>query len=136
MLLDFEKPSIAYTSQEIIGMTKEKFQKMDIELGELWEPIVPLCNAKNNTRNELTPIHLKKLEIDGNALLEGSKTFALKLDKETMVAKISKGFDNIASNDDLILKVASKSHPTIPSYKLFEIIIKDSFRRSKEFEVT
>jgi hypothetical protein len=88
---------------------------MDIELGELKEPIAPLCNAKNDTWNGLTCIHLKRPEIDGNTLLEGTKIFALELNEETSVAKISRGFDNIASNDDLTLKITSKSLPTIPS---------------------
>jgi cellulose biosynthesis protein BcsQ len=52
------------------------------------------------------------------------------------VAKISRGFDNIASNDDLTLKVTSKSLPSIPSHKLFEMIVRDSFSRNKEFEIT
>ena len=30
-------------------MTKSRLQKMDIELGDLREPIAPLCNAKNDT---------------------------------------------------------------------------------------
>jgi cellulose biosynthesis protein BcsQ len=109
---------------------------MDIELGDLREPIAPLCNAKKDTWNGLTRIHLKRPEIDWNALLEGSRIFALELDKETTVAKISRGFDNIASNDDLTLKVTSKSLPSIPSHKLFEMIVRDSFSRNKEFEIT
>jgi hypothetical protein len=79
-LLNFEKPTIAYTSQEIIDMTKTRLQKMDIELGELKEPIAPLCNAKNDTWTGLMHIHLKSPETDGNALLEGAKIFALELD--------------------------------------------------------
>jgi hypothetical protein len=109
---------------------------MDIELGELREPIAPLCNAKNDTWNGLTRIHLKRPEIDGNALLDGTRIFALELDEETIVAKISRGFDNIASNDDLTLKVTSKSLSTIPSHKLLEMIVRDSFSRNKEFEIT
>jgi hypothetical protein len=81
-------------------------------------------------------VHLKKPEIDGNALLEGTKIFAMELDKETTVVKISRGSDSIASNDELTLKITSKSLPTVPSHKLFESIIRDSFRRSKEFKVT
>jgi hypothetical protein len=52
------------------------------------------------------------------------------------VAKISRGFDNIASNDDLTLKVTSKSLSSIPSHTLFEMIVRDSFNRNKEFEIT
>jgi hypothetical protein len=127
ILLNFEKPAVAYTNQEITDMTQTRLQKMDIELGELREPIAPLCNAKNNTWNGLMRIHLKRLEIDGNALLDGTRIFALELDEETIVAKISRGFDNIASNDDLTLKVTSKSLSTIPSHKLLEMIVRDSF---------
>jgi hypothetical protein len=127
ILLNFEKPAVAYTNQEITDMTQTRLQKMDIELGELREPISPLCNAKNNTWNGLMRIHLKRLEIDGNALLDGTRIFALELDEETIVAKISRGFDNIASNDDLTLKVTSKSLSTIPSHKLLEMIVRDSF---------
>jgi hypothetical protein len=29
-------------------MTITRFQKMNIELGELCEPIAPLCNSKND----------------------------------------------------------------------------------------
>jgi hypothetical protein len=117
-------------------MTKTKLQRMDIELGELWEPIEPLCNARNDTWNGLMYIHLKRPEIDGNELLEGTRIFALELDEETTMAKISRGFDNIASNDDLTLKVTSKSLPTILSHTLFEMIVTDSFSRNKEFEIT
>ena len=49
ILLNFEKPTTAYTSQEIIDMTQARLQKMDIELGDLREPIAPLCNAKKDT---------------------------------------------------------------------------------------
>jgi hypothetical protein len=52
------------------------------------------------------------------------------------MAKISRGFDNIASNDDLTLKIASKSLITIPPHTLLEMIVRNSFRRNKEFEIT
>jgi hypothetical protein len=69
--LNFEKPLVPYTSQEIIDMTKTKLQKMSMELGELREPIALLCNSKTDTWNGITRVHIKYLEIDGNALLEG-----------------------------------------------------------------
>ena len=64
ILLNFAKPATTYSNQEITDMTKERFQKMDIELGELYEPIAPLYNFKNNTWNGITRIHLKRPEID------------------------------------------------------------------------
>jgi hypothetical protein len=109
---------------------------MGIELGELREPIAPLCNSKNDTWNEIRRVHLKKPEVDGNALLEGTRIFALELEEETTVAKISRGFDNIAVNDNLTVKIISKSLSTMPSHRLFELLVRDSFHRCKEFEVT
>jgi hypothetical protein len=60
-------------------MTKERFLKMNIELGELHEPISPLCNSKKDTWNGPIRVHFKKLETDGNALLVGIKIFSLEL---------------------------------------------------------
>ena len=136
ILLNFEKPVIAYTSLEVTEMTKTRFQKMSIELGELREPIAPLCNSKTNTWNGITRVYLKTPEVDSNALLEGTRIFSLELDKETTVAKVSRGFDSIAANDDLTLKVSSKALPTMPAHKLFENIVRESFRCNKEYEIT
>jgi hypothetical protein len=58
-------------------MTKTRFHKMGIELGELREPIAPLCNSKNDTWNGITRVHIKMHELDGNAMLEGTQIFAL-----------------------------------------------------------
>jgi hypothetical protein len=71
-----------------------------------------------------------------NALLAGIRIFALALDEKTTVAKVSQGFDSIASNEDLILKVTSKSLSNLPLHKLFELFIKDNFRQCKQFEMT
>jgi hypothetical protein len=109
---------------------------MDIELGELREFIVLLCNAKNDTWNGLIRIHLKHPETDGNTLYEGTRIFALELDKDTTIAKISRGFDSIAANEDLTLKIMSKSLSQLPTHKLFDMIIRDDFRHSKEFKIT
>jgi hypothetical protein len=136
ILLNFEKPTTAYNSQEITEMTITRFQKMNIELGELCEPIAPLCNSKNDAWNGLTHVHLKRPELDGNALLEGTRIFALELDEETTIAKVSRGFDAIAANVELTLKISSKSLPNLPTHKLFELMVRDSFKRNKEFEIT
>ena len=136
ILLNFEKPTIAYNSQEITDMTKARFLKMEIELGELCEPIAPLCNSKNDAWNGLTRVHLKNPIIDGNALLEGTRIFALELNEETTIAKISRGFDAIAANDELTLKISSKSLINVPAYQLLDVVVLDSFRCSKEYEIT
>jgi hypothetical protein len=136
ILLNFAKPTTTYNSKEIIVMTKERFQKMEIELGELCEPIAPLCNSKSDAWNGITRVHLKNPETDGNALLEGTCIFVLELDKETTIAKVARGFDRVAANDELTLKITSKSMSSLPAHKLFESIIRESFKRNKEFEIT
>jgi hypothetical protein len=120
ILLNFAKLATTYSSQELTDMTKERFQKMDIELGELYEPIAPLCNLKNDAWNIITRIHLKRPEIDGNTLLEGTRIFALELDEETTIAKISRGFDRVVANDELTLKIANKSLANQLAHKLLE----------------
>ena len=136
ILLNFEKPTTTYNSQEIIEMMKARFHKMDIELGELSEPIAPLCNSKNDAWNGITRVHFKNPEQDGNTLLEGTRIFALELDEETTIAKISRGFDAIAANDELTTKISSKSLIQVPTHKLFEMIVRDSFMRNKKYEIT
>jgi hypothetical protein len=136
ILMNSAKPSIVYNSQEVIAMTKARFQKMDIELGELYEPIASLYNSKNDAWNSITRIHLKRLESDGNALLEGIRIFAFEIDEETTITKISRGFDSVAANDELTLKIASKLLLNVPAHRLYKSIVRESFKRSKEFEIT
>jgi hypothetical protein len=62
---------------------------------------------ETNAWNNITKIHLKRLEIEGNALLEGTRIFALELDEETTIAKILRSFDRVAANNELTLQIAS-----------------------------
>ena len=91
---------------------------------------------KTDTWNAFIRIHLKTPKIDGNILLEGTRIFSLKLNEETTMAKVLRGYDNIVVKDDLILKVSSKPLSTMALHKLFELIVTDSFRCSKEYEIT
>ena len=117
-------------------MTKARFQKMNIELEEVCQPIAPLCNSKNDAWNGLIQIHLKRPELDGNALLKSARIFTLELDEETTIAKISRGFDSLAANNELTVKISSKSLPNLLAHKLFELMVRNSFKRNKEFEIT
>ena len=69
-------------------------------------------------------------------LLYGTRVFTLEIDEEFTVAKVSRSFDSIAANEDLILKLTSKSFPNLHSHTIFELIVRDSFDRFKEFEIT
>ena len=79
--------------------TQDHDQDMATSNSPIYEPITPLCNSKNDAWNGLTRVHLKRPELDGNALLEGTRIFSLELDEETTIAKISRGFDNLATNN-------------------------------------
>jgi hypothetical protein len=68
ILLNFAKPSITYSSQEITNMTKERLQKMDIELGELCEPLSPLRPCA--TRKPTGGTALQKSTSKGHKLTE------------------------------------------------------------------
>jgi hypothetical protein len=46
IMLHFEQPIREYFSNEIIEITNARFQKMSIHLGDILEPIAPLCRAK------------------------------------------------------------------------------------------
>ena len=117
-------------------MTVARFEKMDIELGNLREPVAPLFNPRKDTWNGIIKVYLKKPTINGNALLIGTRVFALEIDNETIVAKVSRGFDSIASNENLTFKITSKSLANLPLHKLLESIIRNSFSRFKEFKIT
>ena len=68
--------------------------------------------------------------------MEGTRIFSLELDEETTIAKISRGFDSLATNNELTVKIASKLLPNLPTHRLFELMVRDSFKRNKEFEIT
>ena len=58
------------------------------------------------------------------------------LDEEMTIAKISRGFDAIAANNELRIKITSKSLTNVSAHNLFEMVIRDSFQRNKEYEIT
>jgi hypothetical protein len=47
VMLHFEKPIKEYLNSKIIELTNACFQKMDILLGDILEPIAPLCSARD-----------------------------------------------------------------------------------------
>lgn len=66
-------------------------------MGEIVEPIAPLCRARGNkTWNGIIHIHLKNPSKDGIELLEGKCIFAIVIDEILTIAKVCKGYDNLA----------------------------------------
>ena len=48
ILLHFKKPLKPYTSRKIVELVTKNFQKMDIALGDILEPIAPLYSPKDS----------------------------------------------------------------------------------------
>ena len=46
ILLHFEKPAMCYSGEDIIALTKEKLDATNIKLGNIIQPIAPLCSTK------------------------------------------------------------------------------------------
>ena len=97
-----------YSNKEILELTAIQFQKMGMELGEILEPIAPLCRAKGTKPwNGMTKVHLQNPIIDGHALLTGIRIFSLNLDEELKIPKIAKGYNSLAPNDLLTITISS-----------------------------
>jgi hypothetical protein len=93
ILFHFEK----HNNSKIINLTTSRLRAMEIELGDIVEPIGPLCGARGNkTWNDMIRIHLKNPNKDGIELLEGKCIFVLIIDETLTIAKVCKGYDNFA----------------------------------------
>ena len=136
ILPQFEKPQICYIGEDIISITKVRLDMMKMEVGNIVQPIAPLCSTKGDKAwNGMIKVHLKKPKVDGVALLEGCRVFALALDSTLIVAKIAKGFSLIALADQLSTKITSDFLGFFEPHTILSKIIKDSFRRWLEFEI-
>ena len=80
-------------------------------------------------------VHLKKPDVDGAALLEGHRVFALALDGMLTVAKIAKGISLTALADQLSTKITSDFLGFFEPHTILSKIVKDSFQRGLEFEI-
>ena len=122
----------------IYAKTKERLKAMNIHLGEiLCEHIAVLCFHGSKRWSGTIKLHLKNPIKDANDLLYGNRSFILKLDNITYCrGKVFKSFDSIAIASLLSVKISS---PTLKGKKWFllhEEIVKDSFKRGYEFEIT
>jgi hypothetical protein len=137
ILFHFEKPNNNYNNNEIINLTASRLRAMEIELGDIVEPIAPLCGARGNKNwNGMIRIHLKNPSKDGIELLEGKCIFALVIDETLTIAKVCKGYDNLALQEQLATKITSDNLIGVGAHMIMQQIITDSYRRRYEFEVT
>ena len=116
ILLHFEKTLQPYNSQKIIILVATRFHKMNIALGNIVEPIVPLCSLKENKPwNNMVKVNHKNPNVDGTELLIGRRVFALFLDRCIKIPKSAKSHDNTARKDILALKFKSNNIKSIKS---------------------
>ena len=109
---------------------------MKMELGNIVQPIAPLCSTKGDKAwNMMIKVHLKKPEADGVALLKERRVFALALDGTFTVAKTAKRFSLTAPSDQLLTKITSDFLGFFEPHTILSKIIKDSFRRGLEFKI-
>ena len=123
---------------EIYTKTLERLKKMDIELGDIiGEPVVILCFHGSKMWSGTIKLHLKNPMKDATELLQGIRSFILKLDDITFCrGKIFKSCDSIAIASLLSVKLTS---PTLKGKKWFQLheeIVKEGFKRGYEFEIT
>jgi hypothetical protein len=82
ILFYFEKPNNSYSSSEIINLIASRLRAMEIELGDIVEPIAPLCGTRGNkTWNGIICIHLKTLAKMALNYLKGNAFLSLSLMK-------------------------------------------------------
>ena len=136
ILLQFDKPQTCYKGKDIISITKVRLDMMKMELGNIVQPIAPLCSTRGDKAwNGMIKVHLMKPEVDGVALLEGMRVFALALDGKLTVAKTAKGFFLTTPPDQLSTKITSDFLGFFEPHTILSKIIKDSFWRGLEFEI-
>ena len=91
ILLQFEKPQTCYIGEDIISITKVRLDMMKMELGNIVQPIAPLCSTKGDKAwNGMIKVHLRKPEVDGAALLEGRRVFLSHLIARSRLRKLQK----------------------------------------------
>jgi hypothetical protein len=78
----------------------------------------------------------QNLAIDGKQLFCGLRVFALELDGCLTIAKAAKGYDSPALQGELSIKIKGETLANKDVGEILIKIIKDSFRREHEFEVT
>ena len=129
--IPFELCERNLTRDEIYIKTIERLKKMDIELGDVLRELVAiLCFHGSKRWSGTIKLHLKNPIKDGNELLQGTRSFILKLDDITYCrGKVYKSFNSIAIASLLLVKI---TNPTLKGgkwYDLHDEIVKDGFKQ-------
>ena len=109
---------------------------MDIALGNILEPIAPLCSPKDSKPwNEMVKVHLKDSSKDAKALLTSKREFAMEFDDCLRVPKISKSFDNTAPKELLVVRIQGHNLKMIAAHQIMAKVVFTSFHRGQEFKI-
>jgi hypothetical protein len=109
---------------------------MQIELGNILEPIASLCSSKDDRAwSGLLKVHLKHPNIDEKQLLCGLRMFALELEGQLTIAKAAKGYDSPALQGELSVKIKGETLIDHEAGAMLVQIVKDSFRKGFEYEI-
>jgi hypothetical protein len=93
------------------------------------EPIAPFCSSRDHKAwNGMLKIHLKNL-----ARL---RVFALELEGKTTIAKVAKGYNSSVLQRELSIKIKGETLANKTASTLLIKIVKESFSRGFEFEIT
>ena len=134
----FQKPSRPHTHEEILVAIQARLKDMKITLGiKIAEPIAILCkNGSTRHWASIIKLHLKHPRIDGINLLKGTRSFILTLEEVMVIGKICKSYNIVAKNNMLSVKISSPSLGNITGHGFFHEVLKESFERGHELEIT
>jgi hypothetical protein len=140
VLLHFEKPSTPFTQDQIMKKVLLRLSSMNILLGDqIREPVAILCHGPKNIRvwSGMVKLHLKNPELDGLALLHGTRVFVISLDDDIPhIAKIAKSYDPLASSSMLSVKINSETIRDLDAHQLLKTVVESSFTRGHDYEIT
>ena len=111
---------------------------MNIELGtRIGEPVALYCKYQSNIWNGIFKLHLKNPATDGRRLLQGVRLFILILNEGfPHLEKVCEAYDALAFSHLLLAKISGPNLANIKACELHLEIVRDSFSRGFEFEVT
>jgi hypothetical protein len=139
----FEQPKIPFEYDEILAKAQQRFEQMSIPLGT--GILHPITVFYKHTKQREEPriwagiikVHLLKPEIHAIDLLRGTRSFILELNNgDPYLGKIAKGYDAMAKNNLLSVKFESPNLQDITATNMFKVVLKDSFERNLEYEIT
>ena len=139
ILLHFEKPATRFTQDNHMKKALLRLSNINIIPGDqIGKPIAILCQGPKIARfwSGMIKLHLKHPDIDGLALLRGTRVFAIALDNDMpTISKVAKSYDPLASSILLSVKINSETIRDLEAQQLIKAVVEASFRRGHDYEI-